>query len=476
MRNSQWIPVAFALVAACASSPTGNPPLDGAGADESAKTDVPTDMVTSDNPTDVAPQDVPAGDRPTVDAPATDVPVVDVPVADVTTDVARDVGADVLMDVSTDAGADVALDARPDVVADIIAPDAATDALADVATDAASGPAVELWVLRVGDGMAALTNAATPIFIERRASTDGAMRGATLALPTATSGTNHPVTLSGTATSEGSLTRSGDGRSVTLAGYATAPGTAGVASSTTDTVQRVAVMVRADGSVDSSTLLGMAYGANNVRGAATVDGAGFWTAGTAATATLGGVQYKARGAAGEPTSVVSAPSNVRTLGIFGTQLYGASSNSTFYGIFSVGTGTPTMSSTATILPGFATTSGPSPYAFVLLDRDAAVAGVDAAYVADDRAPASGGGVQRWTLSAGTWTLGATFNMGITSGVRGVTAWVEGGEVAVATVTGENPSRLVLYRDRAGTMPGMPVVLATAPMNTQFRGVALAPTP
>jgi hypothetical protein len=453
-------------------------------------TDVPAvDVTVTDVPAvDVTVTDVPAVDVTVTDVPAVDVTVTDAPAADVRTDtpaadVRADAPADVALDVRTDVpvadvSADVALDARADVVTD--AP--STDAAADVATDApptVPGPLQELWILRVGDGMAALTNAATPLFIERRASTDGATRATTLALPVAMSGTNRPITLSGTATSEGSLSRSGNGRFVTLAGYSATPGTAAVSSTTAMATPRVVGRVDAAGAFNTSTTLGSVYSANNVRGATTVDGTAFWSAGTGAP---GGIQYQLLGASGEPVSVVSMPANIRTVGIFGGRLYGASSTSTpapgIYSVFSVGaSGTPTTADAPiAVLNGLPTASGPSPFSFVLLDRDPAIAGVDTLYIADDRAIASGGGVQRWSLTGTTWTLGPTFNAGITSGTRGVTAWIDGADAVIAAVTAETTSRVVLFRDRPGMAPTAALAIATAPTNTQFRGIALAPTP
>ncbi len=445
-------------------TPADVTPADVTPADATADAE-PADVTPVDVATDTAPADV------TVDAARADV-TVDVAPADVATDAAR-------VDATTDAAtadvvtADVATDAaRLDAAVDASPVDAAVDAPpADVPT----GPSVELWLLRVGDGTAALTNSATPLLIERRASNGGAMLGASINLPIAASGANRPIALSGTATSEGSLTRSANGRFVTLAGYAAVPGTATVATSAADVVPRVVARVGADGSIDTSTTLGGTFSANNVRGAVTVDGESFWVAGTAASGALGGVQYALRGGASAPVSIIATPSNVRSVNIFGGQLYGASSTTNFYGLFVAGTGTPTATATGTLLPGFSSASGPSPYGFTLLDRDPAVAGVDTAYVADDRAVASGGGVQRWTLVAGTWTLGATFNTGITSGVRGLTAWAEGANVAVAAVTAETPSRVVIYRDVPGATPGAATVVSTAPTNTHYRGVALAPT-
>ena len=499
MRRIELFLSAVALTAACGNNPTNPAPYDAATSDTSSDvaadtsdappsdtpaTDVPAGDAPADTtPTDVQPADVPESDAPAVDVvtdaaidvPVTDVPPVDVPVTDVpVTDApVTDVPA-------VDAASDV-VDASMDAAADAVT-DVATDTAADAGVDAAPtlpGPLQELWILRVGDGTAALASVATAVFIERRASTDGTTRAATLNLPIAMSGSNRPITLSGTATSEGSLTRSPNGRYVTLAGYGAAPGLASVATSAAATVPRVVARVDAMGTIDTATPLGVGFGGGNVRGAVTVDGTSFWVAGTGSP---GGIQYQPFHGASDPVSVVAMPSNVRTVGFFGDRLYGAASTSTpapgFYGVFSVGTaGTqPTTETPATMLPGLPTASGPSPYAFVLLDRDTAVAGVDTLYLADDRSIASGGGVQRWNFSGTTWTLGPTFNIGISSGVRGVTAWGDGPDVVIAAVTAESTSRVVLFRDRPGLPTTAAFPVASAPANTQFRGVALAPVP
>ena len=137
----------------------------------------------------------------------------------------------------------------------------------------------ELWVLRVGAGSEALTNASTPAFLERLRISDGMTTGAPIALPIAAAGANRPITISGTATSDGQLTRSLDRRYVVLAGYGAAPGLASVTGTTSATVPRVVARVAADGSFDSSTALGAAFSGNNVRAAASADGTAFWAAG-----------------------------------------------------------------------------------------------------------------------------------------------------------------------------------------------------
>ena len=71
--------------------------------------------------------------------------------------------------------------------------------------------------------------------------------------------------------------------------------------------------------------------------------------------------------------------------IFGGQLYGSSGSGGFTNVFTIGSGLPvTVNQTATPLPGLPTT-GASPYGFVLFDLDAAVAGNDTLYLADDMA-------------------------------------------------------------------------------------------
>src|SRR5262249_21172704 len=109
-----------------------------------------------------------------------------------------------------------------------------------------------------------------------------------------------------------------------------------------------------------------------------------------------------------------------------------------------------------------------------LDRDPMVAGLDTLYVADDRALASGGGIQKWTFNGITWSLANTFNSGLTTGVRGLTAVVTGANVTlIATTAAASPNGLVVVGDD-GPRPPPATSTATAGVDTAFRGVALAP--
>jgi hypothetical protein len=353
-------------------------------------------------------------------------------------------------------------------------PDAALDAESDAAPDGgdAGVAARTVTVVRVGDGTAALSSASTAVFLERRSMGDGSL-AATISLPTAASGSNQPFSNTGNALSEGEITTSVDDRYVVLAGYASVPGVASISGTHSASVARVVARVDGAGVIDTSTALSNAFDANGVRGVATLDGTAFWLAGTATS--TGGIEYATLGAT-TATQIIATPENTRRAGIFGGQLYGISASGTFDGVFSIGAGEPTTAVAATILAGFPTTAGPSPYGFAVLDLETSVPGVDTIYVADDRATASGGGVQKWTSNGTTWTLATTFTSGLATGTRGLAVTVTGTAVTIfATTTEASANSLVTLVDD-GTPSPAATVLATAATNTAYRGVALSPTP
>jgi hypothetical protein len=330
---------------------------------------------------------------------------------------------------------------------------------------AAGGPTTDFVVLRLGDGVAALTSAATPGFLEHRL-IDGSSVG-TINLPVAVSGANKPLTFAGTSTSEGGVSRSANGHFVTVGGYAAVPGTAAIAGTTSAANNRVVGRVDASNLVDTSTLFTAAFSGGNIRSATSNDGTGFWAAGS-----VSAVQYIPFGTT-TATQINTAPTNIRGIHVFGGQLYGTSGSGTFTNVFTVGTGLPTTTGqTATSFPGMPT-SVASPYSFVLLDRNAAVAGLDTLYVADDRAVASSGGIQKWTFDGATWTLVNTLVAG-TTGFRGLAGVVTGANVTlIATTTTTSANSVVVFVDDGSAAPAG-TVIATAPMNTVYRGIAFAP--
>jgi hypothetical protein len=319
-------------------------------------------------------------------------------------------------------------------------------------------------VVRVGDGTAALTNAATAVFLDEYTPAGGFVQA--VALPTATAGANRQLTMSGTATSEGALTQSVDGRFLIVAGYGANPGAASIASSTSSAVPRVCARIGLDEAIDSSTALADAYSANNVRGAASWFGAEFWTAGTASAANGPGVRFAAVLGASTSTQLNATVTNIRRVDFWNGQLFCTSATGSFFGVGTVGTGAPTGSNEAiTLLAGMPTATGPSPYDFFF-------ANASTLYVADDRANGSGG-IQKWTLAAGSWTLQYTLAPSPTVGCRGLSGFVDGAGVATlfATTTGNQLVRVV---DTGITSPI--TTIATGAANTALRGVRFVRTP
>lgn len=320
-------------------------------------------------------------------------------------------------------------------------------------------------VARVGDGTAALSAAATEVFLDEYTPSGTLVQS--VPLPTFVSANNRTLTAAGNASGELALTRSADGHYLVLAGYGASPGTAAVASTAATDVTRVIGLVGADGNIDTSTSAGEGFSGSSIRGAATADGTSFYSVGG-----TGGVQYHTLGSYGS-TALTTAPTNVRSVNVVAGNLYIANSLSPNVGLSQVGTGLPTTAGqTVTALPGFpGTTTGASPYAFFLADLDATVPGVDVAYVADDRSP--GGGIQKWSLVAGSWVLNGTITG---TSVRGLNGQASGTAVSLVASTSTG---LYFLADNAGynTAPSrtsLPAAVATAGTNTAFRGVAFAP--
>jgi hypothetical protein len=117
---------------------------------------------------------------------------------------------------------------------------------------------------------------------------------------------------------------------------------------------------------------------------------------------------------------------------------------------------------------------PSPFAFVFFDLSPTVAGVDTVYVADDRAPPTGG-IQKWAFDGTNWMLVTTF--GVTqnpTGFRGLTGFASSTGVTLIGSTAEaSANRVVVFVDDGVAAPSS-TVIATATASTILRGVALSP--
>ena len=308
-------------------------------------------------------------------------------------------------------------------------------------------------VSRVGDGSGALTNAATAVFLDEY--TPAGVLVQSIPMPTTASGSNKRFTNSGSATSEGALTLSTDGRYLTLAGYDAATGTASIASTTSANNNRVVAVVGMSGSIDTTTALSDAYSANNIRSAVYDPATGIWTGGPGT-----GVRFTTFGGT-TSTQLSTGLTNTRVVNVANGQLYTSSASGAFQGVSSVGSGLPTSSGqTVTLLSGFPTASGPSAYDFCFADASTL-------YVADDRTNGNGG-IQKWTLNAGTWTLAYTLASATNVGARGLTS---DGTALLATTT---DNKLVMVTDTG--VGSAFTTLVTGATNTALRGVEFTPTP
>ena len=343
---------------------------------------------------------------------------------------------------------------------------AAVPLLSSTQAQAAKFTGGNLVVYRVGDGASALSNAAAPVFLDEFTPDGDAV--SSVALPTAAAGGNRPLTAVGQSRSEGLITNSPDGKLLTLTGYAAAPGTTGpggisLTASDPSQVARVVGVVDGDGEFDTSTTLG-AGGPAIVRSAVT-NGKQVWAAGGD-----GGVLTTALGS-GTVTSIAGGDdANLNALTVQGGQLF--ASGILANRLAAVGTGTPKSTATLTDLTGLPDNLLTYGYAFLdLTSADFAGTKLDTLYVANSSE--RGGTVDKYRYDGSTWASAGYVDV---AGATGLVADVDGGQVSLAVTT---PTQLLALTDPngAGTSfdPSDPAVLATADANTEFRGVALAPT-
>lgn len=333
----------------------------------------------------------------------------------------------------------------------------------------------KVWLVRLGDGAAALSNASAATFIDEydltAATTSTAFVRTVAALDSTSSTTS--FTNAGTSTSEAFLQRSGDGRYLTFAGYRRDKGVASISGTSAAISPRVVGRIDAAGNLDVSTVLTGAFSGSNVRSAYTLDGSAYWVAGTAATAATGGIQYIAHGGT-TPVQVVNPPTNIRVASVYQGALYFTSGSSPYVGLNAVAGLAPTSAtSTAALLPGFTSTS---PYGFAFLGP--AGGAPDTVYLSQD-VSSQAALLERWKLSSGTWAKDASFTptlSGLTGGSRALAMTPNGTGQRIAAVAG-NGSLVTFDIDAAGAVVASTIKLVASPAtNTIFRGVAYPPTP
>jgi autotransporter-associated beta strand protein len=236
--------------------------------------------------------------------------------------------------------------------------------------------------------------------------------------------------------SEGTLELSGNGEYLTIGGYSAtqsdetngsyggpvggySTSTTALAQSTDANVPRVAVLIDANGDINSSTVLNDVYNTQNIRGVYTTDGSDVYVSGQSVKGdmTTQGVFYTATGtnttAGGSAPAQVYGTVSTREVEAYGGNLYFSTdqhnSGGDVTGVFEY-SGLPTgPGAMATqILPSSLMLNGGT---VNLSPQGLYFANATTLYVADTGIPKAGGtgdgGIQKWTLSGGTWTLNYT---------------------------------------------------------------------
>jgi VCBS repeat-containing protein len=317
-------------------------------------------------------------------------------------------------------------------------------------------------VYRVGDGSAALSNAAAAVFLDEY--TPAGTLVQSVAMPTAVAGAHRRLTASGSATSEGLITRSSDGLKLVVTGYDAALGTASVSGTAIATVNRVVGSVGITAAIDTTTALTDQPTANNIRSAASVDGSAFWVTGG-----TGGTRYTTLGNVGTSTDLSAGGlANIRQAAILDGILHVTTGSGSTYRLAAFSPALPTAAApTLTQLSGLPTTG--SPYSVVAVDLSGAVAGIDTLYIADE----SPDGIFKYSLVGGVWTLNGTITA---TNPRGLAGSASGSTVTLFAVTDASALQSVVDTAGYNAAPSTTTLtsIRTAATNTVLRGVALAP--
>lgn len=312
-------------------------------------------------------------------------------------------------------------------------------------------------VLQAGDGSSPLINTGNKIVL-REFSPLGAP-AFSVSIPTAV----NPLLIGGTASSEGALSLSQNGEYLIFGGYAQAlPNTTVLAGSSASAINRGVGAVDAAGGYTRMATSASFFTGNNIRGAASDGNANFWASGS-----NNGTDYF--GLNSVPLTVQNSVTNTRCISVVSGSLYFSCGSGSF-GIYRAGSGLPFTSgqgATAVITTTGTGTGSSSPYGFYFNT------GLTVCYVADDRNPANGGGIQKWVYSSGTWSLAYTLGTGANYGARGVVADFSGPVPKVYATTSEGSlNRLVAINDAGAGSTA--TTLATAAANSLFRGLAFSP--
>ena len=347
----------------------------------------------------------------------------------------------------------------------------------------------------------------------------GAAPIVTYTLPTTNSGSNYGIVGEYGSSSEGTIQLSADGRYLTVNGYSAAPSIAGVGSpgglgyfnanpisgvalaqATSANVPRVFAFLDANGTVNSSTVLNTIFSTNNPRSSYLVNPTTLYVSGQGSVSTDQGVFMVTVGTnnvanPGTGATQIYKNTDTRTVQAFSGNLYFSEDKPNKPTAIFKYNGLPVSQQTPTaITPAGNGTVNYSPEGIYF-------ANTTTMYLADTGDPKKGapgdGGIQKWSLTGGTWTLDYTlidpnFVTDITqlhgeTGFEALTGEIVGSGssaqvelFAVSYTLGDgDPNGLYTITDNldATTETGESFTeMETSGANDVFKGVSFAPVP
>lgn len=277
-------------------------------------------------------------------------------------------------------------------------------------------------------------------------------------------------------------------------GYSAAQGTASVISAA-GTTRQLGVLDYASGLVSSFTLKDATgandvYTGNNIRSFTSYDaGNGALGFATAGTGTNSGVRGGVAGTSGTVNTTQTSAAGAGGTAVTNWRVAQTNAGGTFAtsqsgGAVGFNQLTPGSGNGYSVIFN---ETGSSFYDF----RMFTVGNTSIVYVADDRAAASGGGIQKWINTGSGWGKQYTLNVGIPTGeaIRtfattnidangNLTFYAIGGFNSSTSVANAGNSSILSFTDNVGnsTFTGSFTTLASAGAGETFKGIAIVPEP
>jgi len=304
----------------------------------------------------------------------------------------------------------------------------------------------------------------SPVTIKEYA-TDGT-GGISITLPS--TGSTPIQMAAGSGGSEGFLSKSADGSALLLAGYSTsATGIVDITLTSAASTPRIIYKLDNTGTYSQVASSSTFYSANDIRGAIS-DGTNYWASG-ASTAGVDGIDYFGPGT----QTPLAVNTKAYSLHIFNGQIYFSTQkvvvgSTPSIGIYSLGSGMPTS---GTITPTLEINTGAAtPEDFSINSTG------DVCYIAINlNTPA--GGIQKWTKTAGTWSLQYTLGTGVANiGAYGLAVDYSGANPILYATTNEANTvgnRIIKITDIGAASAATTLVTGSA--NTWYHGMSFTPT-